>query len=138
MVDQRDEFERSPLHDACTSGQPESVRLLLQSGVDLTIADNNRRTTLHACAEFAHERSLWTLLSRLNEISGQIIRDRFRPACKTSPNNRAWYAEDRKFVSPETKRQQCPNIGLAIRAWRTPGSISWPLIRTTRLRSTSL
>ncbi|PMD29241.1 ankyrin [Hyaloscypha variabilis F] len=87
MVNQQDKYGRTPLHDACTSGQPDSVRLLLNSGADITIIDKDKKTALHACAEFSNELKLWELLAHPNEACGQVVKDRFRPASKILP---AW------------------------------------------------
>ena len=47
-----DYFQRTALHDACTSGQPESVYSLIRAGANVNLKDSNGRTPLHACAEF--------------------------------------------------------------------------------------
>lgn len=115
MVNQPDEFGRTPLHDACTSGRPESVRLLLKAGADPTVIDNNKRTPLHACAEFADEQRIWTLLSRRNETSGQVFQDRFRPASTPPSGYVPWYAVAQPWLNPSNRRQEIPNIGLVVK-----------------------
>lgn len=42
---------RSALHEACLSGEPECVRLLLEAGASVTTSDDLQRTPLHATAE---------------------------------------------------------------------------------------
>lgn len=44
LVNSPDERGRTPLHDACRSGQLESVALLLKAGADPTIKDNDGLT----------------------------------------------------------------------------------------------
>lgn len=79
LIDKADSFGRMPLHDACTSGRPESVYYLLKAGANITFKDSNGRTPLHACAEFATEKNIWSLLERHNEAAGQFKVDRHRP-----------------------------------------------------------
>ncbi|KAK7973959.1 hypothetical protein PG989_015807 [Apiospora arundinis] len=56
MTDAR---QRSPLHYACRSGHPESIRYLLANGADATQCDCDGFTPLHALAEFPQEQELW-------------------------------------------------------------------------------
>jgi ankyrin repeat protein len=120
MINQQDAYGRTPLHDACSSGRPESVHLLLLAGADITILDKNKRTPLHACAEFGDEQRLWELLSRSDETSGHMIQDRFRPAFGGRPGYRAWYAEG--IYSRETKCEEPTNIGLVVKILLSAGS----------------
>jgi len=122
MVNQRDSNGRTPLHDACTSGCPESVRLLLKAGADITILDNNKRTPLHACAEFADEEKIWSLLSRPNQIAGHFLQDRFRPVFKRSPSDQPWYTEQQSWEDPTLKEPDRPNISLVIKTILSIGS----------------
>jgi ankyrin repeat protein len=92
MINQRDSYGRTPLHDACTSGRPESVHYLLKAGADITIVDDNKRSALHACAEYADEQKLWTLLVRHNKVSGHSLEDRFRPSPQTDRGYEPWYS----------------------------------------------
>jgi ankyrin repeat protein len=120
MVNQQDEFRRTPLHDACTSGHSDSVRLLLKAGGDITIIDKNKRTPLHACAEFADEQRMWELLSRPDEKSGRVLQDRFRPASKKPATYEPWYREG--WHSPNSKVGEPPSIGLAVKILLSAGS----------------
>ncbi|TVY33699.1 Ankyrin [Lachnellula occidentalis] len=107
MINQRDCYGRTPLHDACTSGYRESVHHLLQAGANISLLDNNQRTPLHACAEFADEKRTWALLSRRNEVAGQSIQDRFRPVPKSQPRYEYKYQSNKSTSSiPEN-----PSIG---------------------------
>jgi len=114
MVNQQDEHGRTPLHDACTSGQPDSVRLMLQAGADITIVDKNKRTALHACAEFSNESKLWDVLARPNVVSGQVLKDRFRPVTKIHP---AWgdlYTMGRQNGEESAKKKEYLSITLVV------------------------
>jgi ankyrin repeat protein len=122
MVNQRDSYGRTPLHDACTSGRPESVHLLLKAGADITILDNNKRTPLHACAEFAEEEKIWALLSRPNQIAGHLLQDRFRPVSKRSPSYQPWYTVERRWQDPTFKEQDSPSISLIVKTLLSAGS----------------
>ncbi|KAF4634858.1 hypothetical protein G7Y89_g3236 [Cudoniella acicularis] len=117
IINQRDSYGRTPLHDACTSGQPESVHYLLKAGADITIVDNNKRTPLHACAEFSDEQRIWTLLARQNEASGHLLQDRFRPVHKISHSWEPWYAATgTRGTRRGPKELDNPSIGLTVKA----------------------
>jgi ankyrin repeat protein len=120
LINQRDSYGRTPLHDACTSGRPESVRHLLKAGADITIVDNNKRTPLHACAEFSDEQKTWTLLARRNEGSGHFLQDRFRPVPQGSPSYQPWYAPRQPTVT--STDQDNPSIGLTVKTLLLAGS----------------
>ncbi len=51
-VNAQDDEGRTPLHYACQSGRPESVRLLLDAGADPNLRDRSHCTPLHLCADF--------------------------------------------------------------------------------------
>lgn len=51
-VNERDVWGRTPLHYACQSARPESVKLLLAAGADPSVLDEERCTALHMCAQF--------------------------------------------------------------------------------------
>ncbi|CAM1510896.1 Fc.00g084090.m01.CDS01 [Cosmosporella sp. VM-42] len=58
-INQGDTFGTTPLHYACSSGEPESVALLLKYGANVQAKDSVGRTPLHACADFRVEQSIW-------------------------------------------------------------------------------
>ncbi|KAL3472288.1 ankyrin repeat-containing domain protein [Aspergillus californicus] len=73
-VNQADGSGRTPLHYACRSGRPESVKLLLDAGANVNQGDMYRRTPLHACAEF-DKRSVPKKPARYNWQEGCIKSD---------------------------------------------------------------
>ena len=84
LADQQDSHGRTALHDACRSGRPESVALLLKAGANPNARDNSQYTPLHACAEFEEENKLWapdgTNVHRLEMRSrGVLLSDNKRP-----------------------------------------------------------
>lgn len=58
-VNHKDRFGRTPLHYACSSGEPESVGSLLKHSANVHAVDSINRTPLHACAEFRAEQNIW-------------------------------------------------------------------------------
>jgi ankyrin repeat protein len=72
-VDAKDRLGRSPLYHACRSGRPESVALLLATGADPSLRNDDGMTLVDACAEFEEEQALWANFRRptaesLNEL----------------------------------------------------------------------
>lgn len=92
-IDKADSFGKTPLHDACTSGRPESVYYLLKNGASINIKDKSGLTPLHSCADFAAEQRLWSLLETGNEAAGQgVKKDRYRPGAYHQRMDEPWYA----------------------------------------------
>ncbi|RDL32415.1 Ankyrin [Venustampulla echinocandica] len=120
LINQRDLYGRTPLHDACTSGIPESVRHLLEAGADTAVLDNNKRTPLHSCAEFSDEQRIWALLHRRNEVSGHLFQDRFRPVPSKSYEHPCYTPSVR--ATSELHHEDNPSIGLTIRSLLLAGS----------------
>ncbi|RFU35297.1 hypothetical protein B7463_g1040, partial [Scytalidium lignicola] len=58
-IDAVDTHGQTPLHDACRSGCPESVRILLDAGADFNVLDTSNCTPLVTCAEFLDEQKHW-------------------------------------------------------------------------------
>ncbi|KAH8812997.1 ankyrin repeat-containing domain protein [Xylogone sp. PMI_703] len=58
-VNATDTQGRTPLHDACRSGCPGSVRILLDASADFDALDFSNCTPLVTCAEFIDEQSHW-------------------------------------------------------------------------------
>lgn len=114
MVNCQDSYGKTPLHDACTSGQRESVHLLLKAGVDLTIVDNDKRTALHSCAEFPNEQKIWDIISHPMEAYGQVFTDRFRPVFDTSPSYKPWHFSTHPWPD-EVAAKDGPDIGAVVK-----------------------
>lgn len=92
LLDKADSFARTPLHDACTSGRPESVYYLLKAGAKINAKDSRKRTPLHSCAEFAAEQNIWLLSEHKNKEAGHYTPDRYRPgAWRRIPSGKQWY-----------------------------------------------
>ena len=98
-----DSFGRTALHDACTSGRPESVYYLLKYGADVTVKDLKGRTPLHSCAEFVIEQKLWSLLEHSDDAAGHSSKDRYRPGAGRPHNNQPWYACAWQHMPPFTE-----------------------------------
>jgi ankyrin repeat protein len=91
MVDHIDSRGRTALHDACRSGRPESVALLLEAGADPNSKDKKGYTPLHTCAEFEEENKLWasspqTVKSGDMRAAGVLLSDMSRPESRDSFN----------------------------------------------------
>lgn len=111
LINGADSYGRTPLHDACTSGRPESVYYLLRSGAEIEAKDSNGRTPLHACAEFATEQHIWFLLGDHNKAAGQFNVDRYRPnAERTSVR---WCTLTRDYI-PLSNGHDTARIGVIV------------------------
>uniref|UniRef100_A0A0B7KAB4 NACHT domain-containing protein n=1 Tax=Bionectria ochroleuca TaxID=29856 RepID=A0A0B7KAB4_BIOOC len=92
-LEQEDNLGRTPLHYACSSGEAESVAFLLQHGANVHATDSDRRTPLHACANFKEERALWDAGGKYYQSLVATREDRFRPGAsrKKQPGLGVWY-----------------------------------------------
>ncbi|KAH6664858.1 ankyrin repeat-containing domain protein [Halenospora varia] len=83
ILDRKDKGGRTALHEAASSGRPESVAILLEAGSNPRITDCGGNTPLHACAYFEKENSLWCNTSGPRNQSrgagGVLIADQYRP-----------------------------------------------------------
>ncbi|KAH7391253.1 ankyrin repeat-containing domain protein [Cadophora sp. MPI-SDFR-AT-0126] len=87
LIDQADAYGRTPLHDACASGHPESVHLLLKAGARVNQEDDCKRTPLHCCADSVNEQKIFSVVGNYNSASSRTIKDRWRPYC-TGPRRK--------------------------------------------------
>ena len=74
LVDAKNIFGRTALHEACKSGRPQSVALLLDSGADPNITDIIGDTPLHVCAQHTKEENWWRIYSGQRIVDGMSIR----------------------------------------------------------------
>lgn len=112
IIDKQDSSGRTALHDACTSGQPESVYRLLKSGANFNCKDSKGRTPLHACAEYPLERSLSLLQEHSTNVYWNGSSDQNRPVLsKKYPD---WYMSDYK-TQPRLSDQDSPRIAAIVK-----------------------
>lgn len=114
LINQADSYGRTPLHDACASGRPETVHLLLAAGADAKIQNtghgSRRRTVLHACAEFAEEERLWG-------PAGQDLGrppDRLRPGRERPFHGDPWYRSTYRSA-PNYHDSDFAHVGLIVK-----------------------
>jgi ankyrin repeat protein len=112
VIDQQDSSGRTALHDACTSGQPESVYCLLKSGANVNCKDSKGRTPLHACAEYPLEQSLSLLQEHSKDVYGYSSSDQYRPVL--SSNQPAWYMSNYQ-TEPSLSDQDSSRIGVIVK-----------------------
>lgn len=79
LVSEADHRGRTPLFEACVSGFPETVAILLKHGAMVEDVDNEGRTPFHACAEFCQEQETWESLSTKAQSPKESIISRSRP-----------------------------------------------------------
>lgn len=84
FINVRNQQKRTALHDACRSGRPEAVEILLKAGADVGVYDKASRAPLHACAEIMEERAFWrkdtgVAGTRRLDAANVMINDRLRP-----------------------------------------------------------
>ncbi|KAJ5674215.1 hypothetical protein N7462_009654 [Penicillium macrosclerotiorum] len=59
FLNSKDEDGRTPLHYACRSGRPETVKSLLEAAAACDVLDIHKHSPLAMCGEFEKEASLW-------------------------------------------------------------------------------
>lgn len=64
FINQRNMEESAALHYACSSGCPETVRLLLDAGADPNLPGKNGWTPFRVCAEFEIEQARWQRIGK--------------------------------------------------------------------------
>jgi ankyrin repeat protein len=112
VIDQQDSSGRTALHDACTSGQPESVYCLLKFGANVNCKDYKGRTPLHTCAEYSLEQSLSLVREHSREIYGFSSSDPYRPVLSSGRD--AWYKSSYQ-TEPDLSDQDSPRIEVIVK-----------------------
>lgn len=81
-INAADSEGRTALHDACRSGSPESVSILIEAGSDINVEDKMRLTPLMVCSESLEEDNIWRVMidaeRKRTPSSSLSIHDPFR------------------------------------------------------------
>ncbi|SPJ72943.1 uncharacterized protein FTOL_02672 [Fusarium torulosum] len=111
-IDQQDQFGRTPLHYACSSGEPESVAWLLKYGASTHPKASDGSTVLHACADIGTEQCMWNTRGRRAEWLRNPA-DPLRPG-NFADGQRPWYKAKYKPAEVAIRRQFSPTIATMI------------------------
>ncbi|KIL90692.1 hypothetical protein FAVG1_06427 [Fusarium avenaceum] len=105
-IDQQDAFGRTPLHYACSSGEPESVAWLLKYGASTLLKASDGSTVLHACADNGTEQNMWNIRGRR---AGWLRSpaDPLRPG-NFADSRRPWYKAKYKPAEVAFRKQFSP------------------------------
>ncbi|CAI7635530.1 unnamed protein product [Penicillium bialowiezense] len=86
FINQKSGEGNTALHYACSSGRPETVKLLLSAGADPNLLGKNGYTPLRACAEFEVEQALFTEAERRERDQPKVPRKvSIRPGAIQAP-----------------------------------------------------
>ncbi|KAL1980699.1 hypothetical protein VTN96DRAFT_3616 [Rasamsonia emersonii] len=107
VINQADIRGRTPLHDACRSGKPESVALLLTAGADPKIEDQRGLTPLHVCAEFSEEKKLWVV-----DETGDVVRVPTTELPRSEQDNNQRLRQAHPRCSPHVVSSEADNARL--------------------------
>ncbi|KAF4943583.1 hypothetical protein FGADI_13316 [Fusarium gaditjirri] len=108
---QQDQFGRTPLHYACSSGDPEIVAWLLRYGASTYIKANDGSSVLHACAHVQIEQSLWNLQSPESLWLRRPSVDPLRPSVGNDYPRETWYQD--RYSTPEVSIRRYASPGVA-------------------------
>jgi ankyrin repeat protein len=78
-LDAVDANGRTPLYDACVSGRPESVEILLNAGAGVYISEQPVISLSQVRSEFEKEQSSWSSIWDLGLLSNTEFKDFFTP-----------------------------------------------------------
>jgi len=140
MVNVTDQNGSTPLHHACRSGRPESVRYLLSAGANFLARDNAGRTPLHALAEFPLEDLFWTSPQKGDQP------EEFSAACVTldgleRPFSSRYEIASRNAVPARTREilEMLERAGADIQTkWMFNGEEQTPMDVAVRMKCTEL
>ncbi|KAF9779127.1 hypothetical protein IL306_002355 [Fusarium sp. DS 682] len=110
-LNQEDNFGRTPLHYACSSGDPESVAWLLHYGASTYPKAKDGSSVLHACADIRMEQSLWNLQERNSPWLRRPTDDPLRPRVRANHDGVTWYKA--RYSTPEVGIQKQTSPGVA-------------------------
>ncbi|KAF5608491.1 ankyrin-3 [Fusarium subglutinans] len=113
-MNQQDQFGRTPLHYACSSGDPEIVAWLLRYGASTYIKANDDSSVLHACADIRIEQSIWNLQARESPWLRRPCVDRFRPRAANDYPRDPWYQAEYSTPKVDIQRQSSPGVATII------------------------
>ncbi|KAF5251580.1 hypothetical protein FANTH_3190 [Fusarium anthophilum] len=113
-MNQQDQFGRTPLHYACSSGDPEIVAWLLRYGALTYIKANDDSSVLHACADIRIEQSIWNLQARESPWLRRPCVDRLRPRVANDYPREPWYQAEYSTPKVDIQRQSSPAVATII------------------------
>ncbi|KAG9497868.1 hypothetical protein J7337_010740 [Fusarium musae] len=114
-VNQEDQFGRTPLHYACSSGDPEIVAWLLRYGASTYIKANDGSSVLHACADIRIEQSIWNLQARESPWLRRPCVDPLRPRADNNHARESWYQARYSTPKVDIQRQSSPGVATIIK-----------------------
>ncbi|KAL5602094.1 hypothetical protein FOBRF1_009627 [Fusarium oxysporum] len=109
-MNQEDQFGRTPLHYACSSGDPEIVAWLLRYGASTYIKANDGSSVLHACADIRIEQSIWNLQARESLWLRRPSVDPLRPLVGNDYVREPWHQA--RYSTPEVDVQRNTSPGV--------------------------
>ena len=115
-INNSDDAERTALHYAASSGEPETISILLDNGADIYAMDSFGCTPLHACAESRLEQAIWDANHRTYTSNRGPPDDPFRPgSCKRLLQNEPWYQPRYGKPSPKIVKAVFPGISTSVK-----------------------
>ncbi|KAM5386497.1 hypothetical protein ACJZ2D_000460 [Fusarium nematophilum] len=122
-VNHKDRFGGTPLHYACSSGESESVAILLRHGADPHAIDLAGSNPLHACADFILEQNVWDVQSHQNTSLRGPPEDGLRPGrgghyCRVEP----WYQYRWGHPRAMVRKSLFPGVGTIVKLLLDAGS----------------
>ncbi|KAF2754864.1 ankyrin [Pseudovirgaria hyperparasitica] len=92
LLNQKDSAGRTPLHNACSASDLESVAALLRYGAEVSLVDARARTAIHARAETTREHVIWSNFNDDPQLMGEYPMMQFGPdLIARSSDVNPWY-----------------------------------------------
>ncbi|KAF4457192.1 Ankyrin-3 [Fusarium austroafricanum] len=114
-IDQQDKYGRTPLHYACSSGEPESVAWLLGYAAATYKKANDGSTVLHACADIKMEQNMWNIREKRADWLRSPSEDPLRPRSDNTYFNKPWYPAERRNPEMAVRKQSFPGVSNIIK-----------------------